>query len=181
MALVQLLLEYAVLPHELPVGQGPLDQQRQAVHVHGLGQVVVGTFLHGLHSVLDGPMSGEDDHRQTRVLRARPPQQLLSGELRHLQIGDDQVDVPAAKQLRRSLAVRSEGNLVAVELQHLAQALTDVLLVIHDEDVVVHRLSSRYPIRRFSFWGMGKLKVKLAPLPTLESTAISPRCSFTIL
>ena len=64
--LLQLLLQSPVLEHQLPGRESPLDQQREAIHVHGLGQIVVGAVLHGGNRVFYRPVPGQDDHRQVR-------------------------------------------------------------------------------------------------------------------
>ena len=100
----------------------------------GLGEVVVGAVAQRGDGRLDRGEAGEDDDDGERGARAHLLQQREAVALVHVQVGQDEVVVGAALQVRDGLApARSHVHLVAFEAQHLADREDDVLLVVHDQ------------------------------------------------
>ena len=181
-ALFQLLLQVLVPQHELAVGEGALDHEREVVEVGRLGEKVVGAAAHRVDGALDRPVPRQDDHGNRGMGGHDALEQLLSGHARHLEVGDDQVDFGGGHDLERVLTVGGERHLVAVELEGLAEAGPDVPLVVDHHDVELHSLSfPSHAMRRRSPWGTGNVSVNVVPSPARELTDTSPECSLMIL
>ncbi len=71
--------------------QGPLDGMTQNLGVQGLGQVIEGPELDGLHGVLITGKPGEHNYQGIRVIQAEILHQFHASHLRHDHIGDDQI------------------------------------------------------------------------------------------
>ncbi len=108
-------------------------------------------------------------------------QQLAARELRHAEVRDDEVHLLAAEDGQRLLAVGGGRHLVALEGERLGEALADVALVVDDQDGELHRASRRSSSSIVSVCGTGSVMVNVVPSPSREATAMSPKCSLTIL
>jgi hypothetical protein len=95
--------------------------QLQLVHGEGFGEVVGGAGLHGGHRVLRGAVGGDDDDLGRLLAGARGLQHLEAVDLRHLQVGDDDVE-----RLRGELDERLAAALRAGDQRAYGAALRRV-------------------------------------------------------
>ena len=142
MPFLQLLLHSSMLKHQFPGRQSALHQKGQPIHVHRFCEVIVGAVLHRSNGILDGPVSGKDDDRQVRGHHRSLLQYFLPREIRHLQVCNHQVNIAPVQGLDRLFAVTGQAYFVAVQLEHFSKTFPDVLLIIHNQDVVCHCASS---------------------------------------
>ena len=112
-----------------PHARGLADQvddrlQQRLVVEAALGQVVVGAGLEAAQAVLLAVLVGHDHDRQRFQLRILLDQrdQLDAVHARHVDVGDDQVEVAAAHRVPAVHAVDRDLDLVAVVLEQLALA-----------------------------------------------------------
>ena len=84
---------------------------------------------------------GDQDHGQKRRFRraAQPPAELVAVDIRHQDVGDDEVGTDFAHLRERLLAVMGSADGIAASLQHAGHHLDVGPLVINDEDARRHR------------------------------------------
>jgi hypothetical protein len=134
----ELALQLAVLVLQpLPL-ERVRDRQLQLIELEGLGHVVVGTELHGLHGRLGGRERRDDqDDRSGRVLLGG----LEDGQtvdLPHTKIGDHEVEtIRALQHFDGRLAAIGLRHVIAGLLEHDSEELAHTLLVVDDEDARV--------------------------------------------
>ena len=86
------------------------DEQLELVEIERLADVVVSAFLHRLDRRLDRTVCGHDDRLEIRVGALEAPDHLETGHAAELQVGDDQIDRLAGRDL--------DGLLAAVDRAH---------------------------------------------------------------
>src|SRR6056297_3779619 len=145
------------------------------------GDKVKGPVAHRINGRFNSSMASEDNHRNSRICRANPFEQLFPGHLRHLQIGDDQIDMLLVYQGPALLSILRQQHLMAAHFKGTPKTLADIFLVIYNENRKFHSFSPFQSSSRFSLSGIGKLMVKVVPWFSLECTDTSPLCSRTTL
>ena len=128
------------LTHRLAAGGGLGDEQLQARHVHGLGQIVIGAVLHGGHCRLDCALSGQKDDRGKGHLVPQRLQERMTVQTGHDEIGQHHGRQHCDGLLEGLLAVGGllDGITPAGEQRHKAPAGRG--LVIDYKDLEAHGL-----------------------------------------
>src|SRR4029079_10347896 len=146
----------------------PLDLHLELLEVEGLEQVVVRAGLHGLDRRLHGPVRRHDESDAALAHHLAALQDLEAASLRHLVVGDDDVEhllLEPVDGLGPVASLRDEPPAVA---KRGRDPLAQVLLVLGYQDLPHGPLSSSVtPI-------MGKRPMKIAPAPGRLSTSMSP-------
>jgi hypothetical protein len=125
-----------VLALELVRLQRALDGQQQLGHGQRLFQEVVGAEAGRLDRGLDVAVAGHHDHRAGQALVLVPLlEQADAVEIGHPDVEQHQVRAALAQRVSRRLAVLGAADGVALVLEDVLHRLSDVGLVVHDEDV----------------------------------------------
>ena len=118
----------------------------QAHGLAGLGEEVEGPELDRLDRGVEGLEPGEHDPHRVGPRGLRPAHQREPVELRHQEIGDDQVDLAGFEQPLRREPVRGLEDLYAVELAKLMPyEKAHRELVVDHENGLQMRVRSRIP------------------------------------
>ena len=123
------------LDEQLPALQRAIGGDEQLVDVDGLHDEVVGAELEALDGRLDVGGAGEDDHGGVLIDLAHLLEQLDAGHVRHLQIGDGERGVGAAEHRHALPPVGGQATVVARRQKDLVEHLTDLLVIVDDQDV----------------------------------------------
>jgi hypothetical protein len=130
-----LLTELARLPvHHDRVGSAA-DQHLEMGGAERLGEVVPGPGPERFDARGDAGIPGHHDHDGVAVLVERGPQQLETRDLRHVQIDQDDVELPPADHVPGLLAAPGQGHREPVHLQHAGTALPKGTLVVHQQNL----------------------------------------------
>ena len=170
-AVLQLVVQLAVLTGELDPIQGPVDEQPQMIDVHRFCHEVVGTVAHRLDCGRDRAVGRQQDRLRFRVALADLGQKLHPGRARHAQVEENQVVLACREHLPRLVAVGGQVDREAGLLQCFLEALADEDLVVGDQDVAGQ--FAHEPV-----WG--RRKVTVVPWPAALSNSTAPPCWFTI-
>ena len=135
---LQLFLHLPVLKHQFPGGQGPLDQEGEAVEVYRLRKKIKSPVPHRLDRSLYGAMAGKDDNGDRRPGVDDSPKEVLSREPWHPKVGDNKIDLLLVDNLQGFLPVLRQEGVVSVHLERFAEALSNVLFVVYYEHVKLH-------------------------------------------
>ena len=113
--------------------RGAADEHLQMGGREGLGQVVPGAGAERLDAAGDAGVAGH--HHDDRVLIGleRGLEDLQPGDLRHVQVHEDDVEFPAAHGFERLLPASDQRDIVPVHLEHAGAALPQGALVVDDE------------------------------------------------
>ena len=116
-----MLVQAAVLKHQLAFFQSPPQAAQQMLRGEGFFQEVVGPVAHGLHGHGDIAVAGQQDHWQIGVVRLQAFEQLQATHAGHAHIADDHT-----REVLRQLAqaVFGAGKQLHVEARQ-AQPLLD--------------------------------------------------------
>ena len=87
------LAQTPILFDNLEYGDGFFNINRQALVVEGFQNIAVGPFLHGLHGLINGPVSSHHDHRQIRIQRLNVFKQINAIHCGHFHVGKNQIQV----------------------------------------------------------------------------------------
>ncbi len=150
-AVLQVHLQQSVLLLGLGHLDGLGDREEQFLIGEGLGDVVEGADLHGLDRGLDGAVGGHDEHRDVGVVSLHVLEHVLPGELGHLHVGDDDVDLGLFEVGEAHFRVVERGDRVASLVQQGFDDQEVVGLVVEHEDRAGHVLS-------LCVWGCGLLR-----------------------
>ena len=122
---------------EAPVENVPDAEQKLLVRVR-LDEVVVRAVLQALYLVRELALRREHDDRNLRRLEilADAAARLEAVDLRHHEVEEDEIGRFAPNELERDLAVLGEDHPVAVLLELELENASDVILVVHDENLV---------------------------------------------
>ena len=175
---IQLLLQGGVADFQLPPCQRPLHNQGEAVKAQGLGEKVVGSVPHGVHRCVDAAVAGQHNDRNAGTLPPHSCQHLLTGNPRHTQIRNHQVNVTLLNLSQALTAIGCQTNGISLQLQGGGQTFPNIFLVVNNQDSKIHDVYSK-SLR--SSWGMGSEMVKTVPSPSRDFTCMSPENSLTIL
>ena len=136
-----LLQVFGVLP-ELPAHgdafPGPLQGDLQHVVVDGLGDEVGRLELEALDGEIDIAVAGDHDDFGLRPLRFDGAQKPDPVQPRHLDVGENDVRHDAAERLQGLQAVFGRQHVEAAVRQGNAQHPADTLLVVRQQQGVVH-------------------------------------------
>jgi hypothetical protein len=136
----------------LDLGQQPavlqtaVDLQLELGQIEGLEHVIVGPGLHGLDRRLDRPVGRHHQHQRALVEHPGALDDLQTAGAGHPVVGDDDVEHLALQGLERLLGVGSGDDAPAPVREGGDDALPQVRLVLHDEDLP-HELSPPLPAR----------------------------------
>ena len=119
------------LLHQSAMLHGAVDHQHEFFVVDRLGDVVVGSGLHGGHGGLHGSKRGNHDHRRLRIQLANLLQQIHPGDAGHLQIGDQQRWNVLLHAPQRIIAVGGGGGGVASFLELQLGDAAKAFVVVH--------------------------------------------------
>ena len=126
----------ASAPRELARLQRLRDDLADLVLVEGLGDEVERAALERLDGGVDGAVRGDEHDRQLGLDLERALEQRHPVDLRHLQVGDDEIDVVLAQQVQTLLAVLGRQHVVAVARELGGEDLPQVRLVVDDQDLL---------------------------------------------
>ncbi len=127
---LQFCPQLAVLLRHVLTGQRPLDQDRQMVQIHGLGQEVHGTVLHGRNGILYGSVTGEHYYGDGGISGVDLLQKLATAHVRHPEVRDHHVHRFGIDDVPGGLAVLCLQSGVTVHLKGGNKTFADVFLVI---------------------------------------------------
>ena len=99
-----------------------------------LREVVPGAGAQRLDAAGDARIAGHHDDDRVLVGLQRRPQDLQPRDLRHVQVDQDDVELPALDRLERLFAATDERHVVSIHLEHAGAALAQRALVVDDED-----------------------------------------------
>ena len=139
------------------------DREQEAV-VDRLGDVIRRTGLHALHGAVDVAVTGDDDHRDGRLLGLHLLQQGQAVLFAEAQVEEHQVDLVGEEELPHLGGAGRLQGVVPLEGEELGQAVAQAGLVVNDEDVHGH----------------GDVTSTFVPLPGVLETRISPPARLTI-
>ena len=112
---------------------GAVHHQHQLFVIDRLGDVVVGSGLHGSHGGLHGAKCRNHHDGGLRILLANLLQQIQSGDAGHLQIGDDQRRSILLDAAQRFIAAGGGGGGIAGFLELQLGDAAQALVVIHHQ------------------------------------------------
>ena len=132
---LHLLAQQTVLRLQLQVAGHALQQQLQFVETEGLGHVVIGAILHGLHGRLHGAIAGhhDDDGLGPPVLDA--PQRVESACARQAQIEQHGIKGLGVEQAVSVLGGIGYIGGVSERLRDFAASLADGSFIVHNQKV----------------------------------------------
>src|SRR6266508_5163777 len=111
-----------------------VDPMEQLVQVQWLGQIVGGPGLDGAHRGLDSAVGGHDDHCGLWSDGADAFEHLQPGQIRHLLIGEDEIEGLLLEAGEGNLAARGLGHLEATLGEKAGHELALGRLVVHHQD-----------------------------------------------
>jgi hypothetical protein len=114
--------------------QERLHALQQLQHAEGLGDVVVGAQPEPQHLVGLLVARRQDQHRHVEPLGAQRPQHAVAVEVGQHQVEHHEVGAPAARHGQSRAARVAHLDLVAGDLEVVAQAEREVLVVLDDQD-----------------------------------------------
>ena len=112
---------------------GAVGEQLQLFQIHGLLDVVERAELHRFHGTCDRAVGGQHDHRDHRVERADPLEQIEPAHAGQPHVGEDDIRLQGGEQLQRLLPGARHLRLVAVVRQERLGGARQRLLVVHDQ------------------------------------------------
>jgi hypothetical protein len=116
-----------------PVLERALDLEQELARVDRLLQEVEGAGLHRGHRARDRAHAGDHDHGQARGLPSDLVEQRQAAAVRHLQVGEHEVDRLGGEQLARRARVLGRHDAQPLARQHVLQRLAHEGLVVDDE------------------------------------------------
>ena len=139
---------------------GIMHGQEQLIIGKGLGQVVKGAVAHGVDGAFYAAERRHDEHRYVRPGFFDALQDFLAGELGHLHVGDDDVDLGFVQVIKRKFRVVEGSDFVPGIFEHGLHDQEVILFVVNDQNpgTVAHGL-----LPWSASGGRGKLRVISAP------------------
>ena len=132
--LVELAAQVAVGPRQpQPFGR-PVHDGPQLGHVHRLGEVVGGALLDGLHGGFYVAVAGNHHHLGVGRLFPGLAQDGQAVQVRHLQIGQDDVEIFLGQQAGAGRAAGGHGAFVTDPFQALGHGFGVETIVVDDQD-----------------------------------------------
>ena len=122
-------------PGQLRLSQNALDLDHQLVEIDGLGQVVVGTFLHRRDRILQPAEGGQHQHRKVGVVAApQLAQEVETGPVGQPHVEQHEIGPPGGEPVPRPRDVVRQLALHAAAPELLDDRAGEQLLVVDDED-----------------------------------------------
>jgi hypothetical protein len=119
-----------------------MNDEDERVQVDRLGDVVVGSHLHGFDGGLDGTERSDDDDGGLQAFFTDAPEEFKAGS-RHAEIGDDELRVELFEDGPGFVAIVRERNLVANLFQlHLHDAAEAAVIIDHEDAAGLHRAAA---------------------------------------
>ena len=114
---------------------GVEDNSRRNRACSRRGALCSSAFATSADRLLDGAEGRDDDYRSFAAPRSDGGQNLVPGHLRHLHVGDDQVNklVVVLNVLKRNASVRRRERLIARFLQQEFHQVAHVIAVLDDQ------------------------------------------------
>ena len=134
-----LVLQFPDLLAQADGASGPLQAELQGVHAQGFDQVVEGPALHGRDDRVQILEGRDHDHRRVGRQAANPVEHLESAHVRQADVQEHHVRVQRVQVAKGFLARGTRGHDVRASKGH-GQAVADGLLVVDDEQGIVHVL-----------------------------------------
>ena len=136
-----MMLQPVRQPERAPAGRFPLQLAvldlpdfHPQIDVERLAQVVGGAEAHRFDRALGGGKRGNHDAEDVLVDPLGRAQHLDAADVRHLDVGDQDVHGLFLEQRDGARAVLGEQDFVAFAPEHDGQQLAHRALVVHDED-----------------------------------------------
>ena len=172
LAVPQLAAQAPVLAREQLLLERLLDDDADLVDLEGLGDVVVGAFLHRADRRLGAREGGDhDDDRLGRDL-VRRAQQIEPRAARHLDVRDHDVELVFLEMGARGVEIPGRDDVVALAAEEDLEEFLHAALVVDDEDASL-RGHGVAPTR-------GRRTRTVVPTPSVLSTRMLPPCCSTI-
>ena len=114
--------------------RGAADEHLEMGGGERLREVVPGAGPQRLDAAGDAGVAGHHHHDGVLVRAQRGLQDLQPGDLGHVQVDQNDVELAPLDRLDGLLASADDGHVVAVHLQHAGAALPQGPLVVHHED-----------------------------------------------
>jgi hypothetical protein len=134
-AVAELLVQHPVLAHEVAALHGAAQDEEQLVLLQRLREVVESALAHRVHRAVDGAVRGHEDDAGPRGLLGELGQELDAVHVRHLEVGEDDVEGLARRRLQGLAAVGGGGRLVALRLQDHLEDVALAPFVVYDENL----------------------------------------------
>ena len=137
-AMLDLLLEGAVLRLELALAQGVLDHEQRLLEGQRLLDEVLGAHAHGLDRGLDGAVAGDDDHRHFGIERADAGQDLEPVHAGQPHVEEEEVVAAVLQRRERRLPALHRLHRVALVAQDADEGAAHARFVVYDQDRLTH-------------------------------------------
>ena len=127
--------KYPIVLREAAYLQRSADDDLELIVVHRLGNVIIGSLVHGLHSGLYRSVSGDNQHRDLRHMLFRCLEHVHAGYVSELKIGHDEIE-------RRLILDQTDGigsgigedELVAGRLEHKLKEAPHAFFIFNDQE-----------------------------------------------
>jgi hypothetical protein len=126
-----------------PPRQNGFDARGQFGRVGRLGQIVIGSGLEPGYLIIDHRLGREHDDRDTLRSRIVPQTtaDLVAVHAGHHDVQNDKVGLLGVGAPDGLLPVTGRDDLVSLALQHHADELKTVYIIVHDQDFLGHAAS----------------------------------------
>ena len=134
-AVAQGQAQAAVVQHQAAQGQGAAHAVEQVVAGEGLFQEVIGAGAHRLHGQGHVAVTGDQQHRQLRVLLMQLLEQLQAVDARHADIADHHPGPVALDACGGAPGIGQAGDLEPGQVEGLAQGLAQMGVIVDQQDL----------------------------------------------
>ncbi len=131
---MEALAQLVVLGHDRLEFESLLHQHAQAFHINRLRQIIVRPLLHRLDGALDGPVGGHQNEERVVAMSAYAAEQLQPAQVRHLDIGNDEVVETFLSEFQRGERIGAAIHEIAFPSQCLLHASAKSLFIIDNKD-----------------------------------------------
>jgi len=150
-ALAELLTQGLILLPQGAAFKRTANDQADFIIAKGFGNIVESAKLHCLDRFFTGRKGGDHDHQRLGRFFPHKTKKLDAGDIRHLDIADDQIEVGFLQQRLSPGAVGSGFDIVPLALQHDGENFAQTRFVIDDENpsalsIVAHE-EMTFPVR----------------------------------
>src|SRR5450759_3237318 len=114
------------------------QRDENAIGVEGLLENVIRPQLRGFDRGLNRRVAADHHYDGTRVVRPDRLQGLDSVDPRHLHVEKDEMRMPTLVFLESVHRRRDSANLIALELEQLAEGTAHTGFIVDDQDATVH-------------------------------------------
>ena len=117
------------------MSRNPLQQQFQFVEAEGLGEVIIGAVLHGLHRRLDRAVPGHHHYDRIGTAGLDLMQRLEATHARQFQIEQNDVDAMRVDDAIGVLSGLGHERTKAEGLPYLAASFADGAFIVHNDQI----------------------------------------------